>query len=102
MTNPLFQAAMATRDADFGPMDAWDIEQAMHFFEAGISAAQASSAPKAPSLRLQIAAQLTSGFMAGYGNHVFNNQKLSYDLQEQVIERLLSMADALIAQGSKQ
>ena len=42
MNEALFQAAMATRDTALGPMDAWDIETARHFFHAGLQAAQAA------------------------------------------------------------
>ena len=101
MNEALFQAAMATRDTALGPMDAWDIETARHFFHAGLQAgqaAQASSAPAAPSVRLQIATQLASGFMAGY----LRNGKLDISPNLQVIaDGMLSMADALIAQEAK-
>ena len=91
---------MATRDTALGPMDAWDIETARHFFHAGLQAGQAtqaSSAPAAPSVRLQVATQIASGFVAGYSN----TMGITLDAWELPADNLLDMADALIAQEAK-
>ena len=102
MNEALFQAAMATRDTALGPMDAWDIETARHFFHAGLQAgqaAQASSAPAAPSVRLQIAAQLAGGFMGGF----IAADKYNFFIytQDVIADLVLGYADALIAQEAK-
>ena len=103
MNEALFQAAMATRDTALGPMDAWDIETARHFFNAGLQAgqaAQASSAPAAPSVRLQVATQLASGLMAGYASKA-GITPYHFKLVVWPVDNLLIMADALIAQEAK-
>ena len=98
-THPHYPAAVQAWADLFGTdtvLDAADTEFAKHFFEAGLAAGQAAA--PAPD-RLAMATTLTAGFLSGYVRS--NLLTITPDMQDQIAESMLSMADRLIDAGAK-